>query len=353
MATALDPPAAAPAGKPPAQDDSTGPEKKGSANEAERTCANCGAPLKDGQDWCLQCGASAPGALSTGTPSWRSGALVLGATTLLALGAAGAAYAAWGKGTTPPPVHKEIVTIAKAPAPLATTPATPATPTTPATPPRASTPKIPFATSTFPTSTGTKPAVPATPATPPKIPLTASTPKSTSTTPAATTPKTTSTSPSTSSEEAQPSALTLDTNAASTYNPYHYPASNFGDPSLAIDGDPSTGWTAKANPEVAPRMAVGLALDLRSPQKLSSLTLQTSTPGMTVQVYGSNGNAMPASITDSAWSPLSPSEEVKSKQSNIKLGNTTTGFRFVVLWISRAPASGHVSVNEIELFPAS
>jgi hypothetical protein len=24
----------------------------------------------------------------------------------------------------------------------------------------------------------------------------------------------------------------------------------------------------------------------------------------------------------------------------------------VVLWISRAPASGHVSVNEFELFPA-
>jgi hypothetical protein len=98
-------------------------------------------------------------------------------------------------------------------------------------------------------------------------------------------------------------------------------------------------------------MAVGLAIDLKSSQKLSSLTLQTSTPGMTVQVYGSNGNAMPASITDPAWTKLSPSEEVRSGQANIKLGHTTQGFRFVVLWVSRAPASGHVSVNEIELFP--
>jgi hypothetical protein len=99
-------------------------------------------------------------------------------------------------------------------------------------------------------------------------------------------------------------------------------------------------------------MAVGLAIDLKSPQKLSSLTLQTSTPGMTVQVYGANGSAMPASITDSAWSKLSPSQEVRSGQASIKLGDTTQGFRFVTLWISRAPASGHVSVNEIELFPA-
>jgi hypothetical protein len=101
-------------------------------------------------------------------------------------------------------------------------------------------------------------------------------------------------------------------------------------------------------------MAVGLAIDLKSPQRVSSLTLQTSTPGMTVQVYGANGSAMPASITDSAWTKLSPSEEVRTRQANITLGNTTTGFRFVTLWISRAPASaGHVSVNEIELFPAS
>jgi hypothetical protein len=73
---------------------------------------------------------------------------------------------------------------------------------------------------------------------------------------------------------------------------------------------------------------------------------------MTVQIYGSNGNSMPASITDSAWSKLSPSQEVRSRQASIKLGDTTQGFRFVTVWISRAPASGHVSVNEIELFPA-
>ena len=48
--------------------------------------------------------------------------------------------------------------------------------------------------------------------------------------------------------EPQANALLLDTNAASTYNPYAYPASDFGDPSLAIDGDVTTGWTAQVDP---------------------------------------------------------------------------------------------------------
>jgi len=338
MATALDPPAAEPAEKPPSQGESPGPDLQASEG-AQRTCANCGAPLKDGQDWCLQCGASTPGALATGTPGWKSAALVLGSTTLLVLGAAAAAYAAWGKESTRPPVHQAVVTVARVPPPAAAVPPTTATPKVPPTP----TPTTP--------APAAKLSVPTTPVSTPKIPLTPSTPSSSATsTSKATTPKTTSTPTSTSSEE--PTAITLDTNAASTYNPYHYPAGNFGDPSLAIDGDPTSGWTAKPNPEVAPRMAVGLALDLKSPQKLSSLALQTSTPGMTVQVYGSNGNAMPGSITDSAWSKLSPSQEVRSGQANIKLGDSTQGFRFVVLWVSRAPASGHVSVNELELFPA-
>jgi hypothetical protein len=107
-------------------------------------------------------------------------------------------------------------------------------------------------------------------------------------------------------------------------------------------------------------MAAGLVIDLKSSQKLSSLSLLTSSPGLTVQVYGANGRTAPASITDSAWSKLSPSEVVQGRQTSIKLAHSTQGFRFVTLWISRAPASsvgtakapGHVSVNELELFPA-
>ena len=206
--------------------------------------------------------------------------------------------------------------------------------------------------------------------------MTAPTPKSSGTTPATTTPSTgtgsgesetgttkSSTKPSGGTPE--PTPILLDTNAASTYNPYGYPASGFGDLSLAIDGETSTGWTALLNPAVAPKMAQGLAIDLKTGQRVGMLKLITSTPGMTVQVYGANGNTLPASITDPAWTALSSSLDARKRTTKIKLrwpisDRSTKPFRFITLWISRAPQSavgtpqapGHVSVNELELFAA-
>jgi hypothetical protein len=317
-----------------------------------RSCSKCGAPLTDGQDWCLQCGTGGPDSLRTRAPSWRSAAAILGILALLVAGAATAAYAALSKGGGK--ARTATATVAQAALPPA---ATPVTPTLGATTPKVGTP------------TTIKPIVPLKA---PKIPLSTPTPTSPSavspitsggsSTPTTTTPKTTSEGP-TVAGEAHPEAILLDTNAAATYNPYNYSASNFGDPSLAIDGDNSTGWTALVEPSVAPKMAEGLIIDLNTPRRVSALGLTTSTPGLTVQVYGANGQTPPASITDPAWVALSSSQVVKKKHVRMKLGGTTTAskaaHRFVVLWLSVAPAAavgtpqapGHVSINELELFP--
>jgi hypothetical protein len=198
-------------------------------------------------------------------------------------------------------------------------------------------------------------------------------------TPSVPTPTTGGSTPTTSKQKTNPNtpvgeapsteALLLDTNAAATYNPYNYAAANFGDPSLAIDGDASTGWTALVEPTVAPKMAEGLVIDLNTPRKLAAVGLRTTTPGMTVQVYGADGQAPPTSITDSAWVALTPALQTNKKHARIKLGGPKAPaaiqqaakqpHRFVVLWISEAPAAavgtpeapGRVSVNELELFP--
>ena len=233
----------------------------------------------------------------------------------------------------------------------------------------ATTPGTPGGLGTTPT---TKATLPLGTAKPPKIPLTAVTPKAsektaTTTTPAAETKPTTSTSTTPASttpsektgEESQQAAIILDTDAASTYNPYNYAASGFGDPSLAIDGDTSTAWTAQVNPATAPKMAEGLLIDIKAKEKVAVLELITSTPGMTVQVYGANGHTAPSTITAPAWTPLSPPEVVKKKHLRIALRHSAKAFTFVTLWISKAPESstaeapGHVDVNELELFPPS
>lgn len=309
--------------------------------------------MAPGQDWCLQCGAGAPG--SIGSPSWRSAATILGIAVVLALGAAAAAYAALSKESSKPATV--TTTVAQA-----TTPTTTTTPVTPGA-------------TTVPTTPAVKSALPLT-VKPPKIPLTATpTPKSSTTTPATTTPATTT--PSTGSQTPTPttpantgtgssgeenqSSILLDTNAASTYNPYNYPESDFGDPSLTIDGDNTTGWTAIVEPSTAPKMADGVLIDMKTPHKLAALELITSTPGITVQVYGSNAKTAPTSITDPAWVPISHLQTIAKKHVRIKLRDQKKSFTFVTLWVSKAPAAdvgtpeapGHIIINEIELFPAS
>jgi hypothetical protein len=322
------------------------------------TCARCGYAMALGQDWCLECGAGAPGSL--GTRSWRSAAVVFGAVGVLVLGAAAAAVAALTKGPAKVPVV--VRTVAQAPAPATTTPTTSgATPTTPGA--LGTTPKVK---STLPLGT----------VKPPKIPLTAVTPKAsekattpsagaktttpTSTTPATTPPSGSSTGGERTSEESQQTAILLDTNAAKTYNPYGYPVADFGDPSLAIDGDTSTAWTAQVNPSTAPKMAVGLVIDLKDKLRVGALQLVTSTPGMHIQVYGANVQTAPESITDPAWIPLSSPRTVKKRRLRIGLRDSSRAFTFITVWISQAgqsavgtaEAPGHVDVNEVELFEA-
>jgi hypothetical protein len=313
------------------------------------------------QDWCLQCGAGTPGSLQADSHHWRSTAAVLSAVALLVAGAAAAAYAALSKSSAKP--RAALATVAQTPAPPAGAPGAAAT--------------LPPTATATPTPATPKPGAPVKPHLPPvktpKIPLSGGATKSpAATSPATTTPAGagTTTTPSASTKTStgggstttkkQPAAIVLDTNAASTYNPYNYPASSFGDPSLAVDGETSTGWSAKVDPSVAPKMAEGLLIDLKTAQRLSALVLTTSTPGMTVQVYGSASHAAPSSITDPAWLRLSGVLVEKKRSQRIPLADSKHALRFVTLWISAAPASsvgtpahpGHVSVNEIELFPA-
>jgi hypothetical protein len=345
---------------------------------SERTCKNCGAPLQEQQDWCLSCGAGQPGSLAA-SRGWRAGATVLALAALLVAGASVAAYAALTKPSAKP---------RKA---LAQRPAT-GVPGTSA---------VPGGAATTPTTPGgaTAPGTPTTiKATPPKIPLQTPTPKAAEPSDSALFPPETTKATKTGSsgksgsgtsksspgsgagqgggetgeagqtgetggeggqggesgEAGQgepPSPVLLDTNAARTYDPYSYPATMFGDPSLAIDGEASTVWTAAVDAAKAPNMADGLVLDMRTPQKLKSATIKTSTLGTLVEMYGANGPALPTSIADPAWKRLSGAKTLKKRSSTVKLKGGTNGYRYILLWLVKAPGgASSVAIRELELF---
>ncbi len=304
--------------------------------------------MANNQDWCLHCGLGEPEALGA-RPSWQSLAGVLAVALVLAVGAAAAAYAALSEKSHIP---ARKTTVASTPGVLgtATTAPTSTVPTIPSTPETTSTPTIPPESST-----------------PPKIPLSTPTPETTNTPETTSTPtqeesgkKTTSgetkTTPA-SANEVQP--IVLDNNAASTYNPYGYAQSGFGEPALATDGDPATAWTAAVQPDSAPNMAEGLLIDLKSPQHVGKLELITPSKGMTVEIYGAHLAQPPASITAKGWVALASSRVIKKHKAQIKLRESAKTFRLVLLWLTKAPpgstreAPGQVEVQEIALFPPS
>ena len=327
---------------------------------------NCDAPLRDGQEWCLQCGAGQPGSLG-GRTSWRPlSTLTLVALLLLAAAAVAGAAALGTHKATPP----RKLTIAQAPAPTST-PTVPAptakTPTTPSVPPVKAPKGGTGANNPLFPSTGKAPKLPSTTSTPqPPETGTGTSNTGSGETPSGSTPgaseKTSTTESKSKGSETkaeQPSAILLDTNAASTYNPYTYPEAGFGDPALAIDGEVLTAWTAQVQPSSAPHMAEGLLIDLNSPMKLGAMKLITDTPGLTVQLYGSDGPKAPATITEPGWKLLSGSHVLKKKSTHLKLRTGGKGYRFLLVWLVKAPTSalgtpqapGHVDLNEVELFP--
>lgn len=306
----------------------------------ERMCDNCGAPMRAQQDWCLECGAGAPDRLGR-RPGWRSATTVVGATVLLALGAVAASYAA---------LNSDSKKAVNRPAALAQAPPAVATPTpAPTTPPVAvtPTPALPGATK------------------PPKIPKATPTPtaaKPVATTPAVTAPTTTTTTPKTTPapvthhkpppEGTPGTKIVLDTDAASTYNPYGYNPARFGDPARAIDGSTATSWTAGIDPST-PNLAVGLDLNLKTGQRVSKLDLVTTTPGMMVEVYGTSGG-QPPSITDPGWVHLSAPHAAKSHD-HMNLLAAGRAMRHLLIWITKAPpaSGGHaasfVAISEVNV----
>jgi hypothetical protein len=382
----VDPPAAPGTEQPPASGSPSVPPEGASdaatpaqPSAQERVCAHCGTPLQEGQQWCLQCGASEPGSLGE-RPNWRPLTVLALLAALLAAGAAVAGAAALSKHNSAAPHATALVPTRPA---LGTSTATPAAPLPTTTPGATGAGGAGTHTSSkgspnnllFPPSSTAKP---------PKLPSPAPTPtpkasggstpaestgsgSPSTTTPAKTntTETGTSTTESTKSKEGssgkseQPNPILLDTNAATTYNPYNFPEAGFGDPGLAIDGEPSTAWTAQVQPASFPNMAEGLLINLRSATKLGRLELATPTRGMTVQVYGANGAKAPTTITEPGWTLLSGSHVLKKKVTHLRLHTAGKAFSLLLVWIVKAPpasqgtatAPGHVALSEVALYP--
>lgn len=316
-----------------------------SATEPESTppapaaCPTCGAPVAVGQEWCLECGSAQPELLTT-RPPWRSAAALLGATGVLVAGASAAAYA--GLSHESHRISPSTV-LAAVPSPTAPPGATaPTTPPATATPPAAATTKAP--------SAATPPAA----ATPKTASATPSTTPSTSTTRQSSSTPTHQTSTPTGSHRSSPrstssprpfTAAAIPAGAAAEFNPNGVTTS--GNPGATTDGDSRTAWGATLDPN-NPNAGAGIQLDLGYPVAIRKLVLQTTTVGMSFDVYGTNANPVPGSID--GWSDVKLSNIADSRSTSVVIDGAQR-FQHLLVWIYQPPDGARgVRINELKLY---
>ncbi|MEP6953980.1 MAG: hypothetical protein ABI950_07980 [Solirubrobacteraceae bacterium] len=298
------------------------------------------------QDWCLNCGAAAPGRLSE-KPGWRAFSTIAVLTALLVLGAAAASFAALSSDKRKPAVATAPAQVAQAAPPAAVAP-----PATPVTPP-ASTKKaaLPKVKAPAGASAGTSPVTPvkptsALPKTPAPVPS-SSAPRSTTsspTTPTSTTPRTTTPKPT------APVAIKLDPSAGSTYDPSGRAAAT-GDAGKALDGDASTSWYLDPSTTEGP-IGAGYTINLGEQRAVKRIQLTTTTPGFRVEVYATDEATPPPEITDTRWSHITNASNVGSGSGTqtIVVGGGTSKYQTVLLWVTQRPTDGaRVRFSELKV----
>jgi hypothetical protein len=339
------------------------PEAPPEQPPAGPTCGACGAPMQDGQDWCLTCGTAAPGRLGE-RPGWRAASTVIALTVVLVLGAIGAGYAALtgdGKKKAPAPV---AAAPARQQAQVTPPPATPQTETGQAqsTPTTTTPKKIPKVKSP---TTGSARGTPITPSRSTPSTSTPSTSVPSTSTPATSVPSTSTpaiTPPSTSTPattnpqspqqpaDAGPQPIELAGDAGKLYDPYGR-AKASGEAERALDSDATTSWYV--DPKDAAQLGVGYAVGLGKLQGIREIELQTPTPGFRVEVYATDETDVPPDILDTRWSHITNVSNVGAKdggKEKVVLGAGTTKYRNLLLWFTEPPSDGpRLRLTELQL----
>jgi len=199
------------------------------------------------------------------------------------------------------------------------------------------------------TTTTTTTAVPAHPTvvtTTPKLPAVTPTP-----TPPVAEPKTT---PTGTTSPAKPTpvpaaAIALASGAVTTYDPYGAPATSFGSPAKAVDGDLLTSWTYQLDPASAGRTKVGLAVNLKPATLVGTIKILTDSPGMNIELYAATGPE-PSTITSRSWIHVTNRSSIGESTTVALPGKRPIDH--LLVWITRAPAgvtTGTLGIADLSL----
>jgi serine/threonine-protein kinase len=150
--------------------------------------------------------------------------------------------------------------------------------------------------------------------------------------------------------------VSLCQNCAHDYNPdaTSGPKSqNPGSVGLAIDGDPSTGWSTETyyNGTLG-KAGVGLYVDAAPGVRARELDITTSTPGFSAHIYARASAPNPDSFDPgtTGWIDLAGVQSVRANQ-KIAINRADRRYRYYLVWITRLPPQRNsVTLNEVTLY---
>jgi serine/threonine-protein kinase len=141
-----------------------------------------------------------------------------------------------------------------------------------------------------------------------------------------------------------------DYNPDATSGPKHQ---NPGSVGLAIDGDPSTGWSTETYyTGRLGKAGVGLYVDAAPGVRARELDIATTTPGFSAHIYARTSAPTPDRFDAGAagWADLAGVESVHRSE-KIPINSAGRRYRYYLVWITRLPPGRNlVTLNEITLY---
>lgn len=149
-------------------------------------------------------------------------------------------------------------------------------------------------------------------------------------------------------------SATVGLSNATAYNPDSLGSDhsqNDSEAPLAIDANASTAWqTQRYYSGTLGKPGVGLYVRAHTATPATRMTIDSTTPGFAVSIYGSNRTPNPDDFNSSGWVKLGGVASVTEPQS-VALATHGVGYQYFLVWITALPAeSESVSINELRLY---
>ncbi|MFT4035839.1 MAG: zinc ribbon domain-containing protein [Patulibacter sp.] len=135
------------------------------------------------------------------------------------------------------------------------------------------------------------------------------------------------------------------------YDPNQRVGVEFGKPKAAVDKRTRTVWDVNIPADGQP-FGVGIVLDLKSTKRVSSLRIQTPTPGFGAEIYRADATEIPETLADDTWVKAATVTSV-SDDVVVPLSDEPEWARYVLLWLTTPPTTDatRVAISNLQVLP--